>query len=44
MEGNGGRKNDVWSSPDGIIWTQVTTSATWSAQAKPATVVYDYKM
>jgi hypothetical protein len=31
--------NDVWSSPDGIEWTQVTAEAPWLARAGAALVV-----
>jgi len=29
---NGSYLNDVWSSPDGVTWTQETNSAQWSAR------------
>jgi hypothetical protein len=32
--------NDVWSSPDGCNWTQVTASAPWSERGLPSVVVY----
>lgn len=31
--------NDVWSSPDGIEWTEVTAEAPWTARAGAALVV-----
>jgi hypothetical protein len=31
--------NDVWSSPDGVEWTQVTAQAPWPARAGAALVV-----
>ncbi len=36
--------NDVWSSSDGINWTQVTNSAGWSARNGHASVVFNNKM
>jgi hypothetical protein len=33
--------NDVWSSEDGLNWTQVTASAPWSPRDEPMVVVYD---
>jgi hypothetical protein len=35
----GSNLNDVWSSPDGTNWTQVTNAAAWSARYSPAGVV-----
>lgn len=37
-------KNDVWSSPDGKNWTQVTDSAGWSPRAYHQAVVFDDKI
>jgi len=39
-----GRLNDVWSSSDGINWTQATASATWSARSQANSVVINGKM
>lgn len=36
--------NDVWSSSDGITWTQVTNSAGWSARNGHESVVFNNKM
>jgi len=36
----GGRKNDVWSSPDGISWKQRTASAVFSPRVEHKTVVF----
>jgi len=36
---DGSKRNDVWSSPDGINWTQVTGGAQWSARNWHAAVV-----
>jgi len=36
--------NDVWSSPDGINWTEVTNEAGWSLRHGASAVVYDDKM
>ena len=36
--------NDVWSSSDGITWTQATASAGWSARDNHASVVFDNKI
>ncbi|MEM7374741.1 MAG: hypothetical protein AAF587_39480 [Bacteroidota bacterium] len=40
----GGRKNDVWSSEDGINWTEETASAAWAPRAVHTSVVFDGKM
>ncbi len=37
-------KNDVWSSTDGVAWTQTTASASWSVRIFHSSVVYDNKM
>ena len=37
-------KNDVWSSEDGITWTQVTAAANWSARSSFGFCVYDDKI
>ncbi len=37
-------KNDVWSSSDGINWTQVTASAAFIARTNPAVFAYDNKL
>jgi leucine-zipper-like transcriptional regulator 1 len=45
MAGYGGnQKNDVWSSPDGITWTEVTSSAAWSGRNVASSAFYDEKM
>lgn len=36
--------NDVWSSPDGINWTQVNPSALWSARTLHRVAVYEGRM
>ncbi|MDD2716054.1 MAG: DUF5050 domain-containing protein [Candidatus Wallbacteria bacterium] len=36
--------NDVWSSPDGVSWTQVTPSASFTARSSHSSVVFDNKM
>lgn len=36
--------NDVWSSSDGIIWTQATAAAAFSARYLHSSVVFDNKM
>jgi hypothetical protein len=36
--------NDVWSSPDGINWTEITNEAGWSLRHGASAVVYDDKM
>lgn len=33
--------NDVWSSPDGAVWTSVTTAAAFPARSNPAVFVYN---
>ena len=33
INGSGGALNDVWSSPDGRTWTQVTGNAQWSPRS-----------
>lgn len=40
----GGRYNDVWSSSDGINWTEVTNNAPWAARTVHTSVVFDGKM
>ncbi len=37
-------KNDVWSSSDGVSWTQVTNSAGWSVRHSHTSVVKDKKI
>ena len=39
-----GRSNDVWSSEDGKIWTQVTMTAAWSARQGHQVVVHNDRM
>ena len=36
--------NDVWSSPDGAAWTQVTSAAAFPARSNPAVFVYNSKI
>ena len=36
--------NDVWSSPDGIHWTEVTAAAQWPARYNHAVAVFNGKM
>jgi len=36
--------NDVWSSDDGINWTQVTANAPWSAREANTSMVFDNKI
>lgn len=36
--------NDVWSSADGITWTQVTAAAPWAARSGHTAVVYNSRM
>ena len=37
-------KNDVWSSSDGINWTQATANAPWTARQEYTSVVFNNKM
>lgn len=37
-------KNDVWSSPDGKEWTQVTEHAGWNPRAYHVALVHDNKL
>jgi hypothetical protein len=39
--GNEASANDVWSSPDGKIWTQETKSANWSNRGYHAALVFE---
>lgn len=40
--GNGGNcLNDVWSSPDGVNWTEAVTNAAWSARQWASLVTFD---
>ncbi len=44
---DGSLKNDVWSSDDGVIWTEVTASATtprWSSRYGHSSVVFNGKI
>jgi hypothetical protein len=41
---DGGKMDDVWSSEDGINWTEETSSADWSERTAHTSVVYDGKM
>jgi len=36
--------NDVWSSVDGVAWTQETAAAPWAARHSHASVAYDGKI
>lgn len=36
--------NDVWSSPDGLTWTQVTASSAWDIRNFQQVVVFNDKM
>ncbi len=37
-------KNDVWSSPDGIQWTQVTAAAPWAPRAYLQAIAFNDKI
>jgi leucine-zipper-like transcriptional regulator 1 len=39
-----GNLNDVWSSPDGVNWTQVTAAAAWEPRSRHSALVYDGKL
>ncbi len=41
---DGGNRNDVWSSADGIDWSQETAAAQWSARHAHAVAVFDNKL
>ena len=41
---DGSYKNDVWSSSDGINWTQATANAPWSVRYGQTSVVFNNKM
>lgn len=41
---NRGLYNDVWSSPDGVNWTQVRTNKVWPARAWHRALVFQGKM
>jgi hypothetical protein len=36
--------NDIWSSPDGENWTEVTSAAAWSERVHPNLAVFDNKL
>ena len=36
--------NDVWSSPDGVNWTQATASAPWAGRGAMGTAVFNDQM
>ncbi|NLI79630.1 MAG: hypothetical protein GX442_24700, partial [Candidatus Riflebacteria bacterium] len=38
---DGSYKNDVWSSSDGIVWTQETAAAAFPARSEHTSVVFD---
>ena len=44
QDANGNLLNDVWSSSDGVNWTQETASASWSPRASSTAVVFDGKI
>jgi len=41
---DGSLKNDVWSSSDGITWTEETAAASWPARDNHSSVTYNDKM
>jgi hypothetical protein len=41
---DGDFRNDVWSSPDGVTWTQVTAAAPWIQRNSHTSVVFDNKL
>ena len=41
---SGGFRNDVWSSSDGVTWTQVTAAAGWSARSSHGSAVHAGKL
>ncbi|MDD2716857.1 MAG: Ig-like domain-containing protein, partial [Candidatus Wallbacteria bacterium] len=41
---NGNKRNDVWSSADGITWTCVKANAAFTARYDHTSVVYDNRM
>jgi formylglycine-generating enzyme required for sulfatase activity len=41
---DGAYNNDVYSSPDGVTWTEETNTAAWSARHHFASVVFDNRM
>lgn len=41
---NVGLKNDVWNSSDGVTWTEVTSSAAFSARRSHASTVFSNKI
>lgn len=43
-QGSSNRLNDVWSSSDGITWTQEVSSAPWSARNGHAVVSFNDKL
>ncbi|MEL6590875.1 MAG: hypothetical protein AAFQ68_12375, partial [Bacteroidota bacterium] len=42
--GSGGRFGDVWSSTDGVNWTEEINQAPWDARTVHTSVVFDGKM
>ena len=40
----GGRINDVWSSPDGMTWTESPATGHWSSRRRHTSVVFDSKI
>jgi hypothetical protein len=43
-EGAGASRNDVWSSPDGVTWTQVIPTAPWSQRFLHRSVAFHNKL
>jgi N-acetylneuraminic acid mutarotase len=41
---NGSIFNDVWSSPDGVSWTQLSAHAQWSPRMRMAVYVFNNKI
>ncbi len=41
---NGGSKNDIWSSPDGVTWTQELANAPWGPRFSHSAIVFNNKM
>jgi hypothetical protein len=36
--------NDVWSSPDGLTWTEVTPAAPWPTRKDHTSLVFDNRI
>jgi len=41
---SGNYRNDIWSTSNGVVWTQVTNAAPWSARVAFGCVVFNNKM